>query len=82
MCFFFNNNNNYSLDVFFYPLSPQDSSLDDDDGYQVYTLNLHYSNKRTKFKVSSFLQKETKQEIDSTHQMVLEDRKMFIQVSI
>ena len=74
-------NNYYSLDVFF-TLSPQDSSLDDDDGYQVYTLNLHYSNKQTKFKVSSFLQKETQQEIDSTHQMVLEDRKMFIQVSV
>ena len=46
-----------------------------------FSLNLQYSNRRTKFKVSSLLQRETQQDIEQTHQMVLEDRKMFIQVS-
>ena len=45
------------------------------------TLNLLYSNRRTKFKVSSVLQRETQQDVEQTHQMVLEDRKMFLQVN-
>ena len=43
-------------------------------------LNMLYTNRRTKFKVSSLLQRETQHDIDQTHQMVHEDRKMFIQV--
>ena len=45
------------------------------------TLNQLYSNRRTKFKVSSLLQRETQQDVEQTHQMVLEDRKMFLQVA-
>ena len=43
-------------------------------------LNTAYVNRRTKFKVSSLLQRETPQDIAQTHSNVVEDRKMFIQV--
>ena len=43
-------------------------------------LNMLYSNRRTKFKVSTLMQRETQQDIDQTQHMVLEDRKLFIQV--
>jgi cullin 2 len=55
----------------------EDKTSDDE-----YSLNLHYSNKRTKFKISSSLQRETQQDIEQTQQMVLEDRKIFIQAAI
>ncbi|XP_019857070.1 PREDICTED: cullin-2-like isoform X2 [Amphimedon queenslandica] len=49
---------------------------------QELLLNFNYSNKRTKFKISGQLQRETTQDIEQTHQMVLEDRKMFIQAAL
>lgn len=48
------------------------------------SLNLKYTNKRTKFKIAGTVQqaKETPQEVESTHHAVEEDRKMFIQAII
>lgn len=45
-------------------------------------LNMSFSNKRTKFKITSAVQKETTQEIDQTHSSVDEDRKLFLQAAI
>jgi len=48
------------------------------------SLNLKYTNKRTKFRIAGTVQqaKETPQEVESTHHAVEEDRKMFIQAII
>ena len=54
------------------PLSPQ----------SVISLNLKYSNKRTKFRIAGTVQKETPQEIEATHHAVEEDRKMYLQAAI
>ena len=48
----------------------------------VITLNLKYSNKRTKFRIAGTVQKETPQEIEATHHAVEEDRKMYLQAAI
>lgn len=48
----------------------------------VLTLNKDYSNKRTKFKITTTIQKETPQEIDQTHSSVDEDRKLYLQAAI
>ncbi|KAK3804257.1 hypothetical protein RRG08_040764 [Elysia crispata] len=46
------------------------------------SLNLSYSNKRTKFKIMSAIQKETPQEVESTHSAVDEDRKLYLQAAV
>ncbi|XP_005109508.1 cullin-2 [Aplysia californica] len=48
----------------------------------VITLNLAYNNKRTKFKIMAAIQKETPQEVESTHAAVDEDRKLYLQAAI
>lgn len=45
-------------------------------------LNMAYANKRTKFKITAAVQKETTQEIEQTRSAVDEDRKMYIQAAI
>lgn len=45
-------------------------------------LNKEYSNKRTKFKITAALQKDTPQEIETTINSVDEDRKMYLQATI
>ncbi|XP_063706724.1 cullin-2 [Culicoides brevitarsis] len=45
-------------------------------------LNLDYSNKRTKFKITAALQKETQQEVEHTITAVDEDRKLYLQAAI
>lgn len=45
-------------------------------------LNLDYSNKRTKFKISAALQRETPQEVEHTMSAVDEDRKLYLQAAI
>lgn len=48
-----------------------------------FSLNKDYSNKRTKFKLTAVLQKETaQQEVEQTHVSVDEDRKLYIQAAI
>ncbi|CAL1537603.1 unnamed protein product [Lymnaea stagnalis] len=46
------------------------------------SLNLVYNNKRTKFKIMAAIQKETPQEVESTHSAVDEDRKLYLQAAI
>ena len=48
----------------------------------VISLNLKYTNKRTKFRIAGTVQKETPQEIEATHHAVEEDRKMYLQAAI
>lgn len=45
-------------------------------------LNFDYSNKRTKFKISAALQKETQQEVEHTMSSVDDDRKLYLQAAI
>lgn len=48
----------------------------------ILSLNLSYSNKRTKFKIMAAIQKETPQEVESTHSAVDEDRKLYLQAAV
>lgn len=48
----------------------------------VLSLNMGYSNKRTKFKITAAIQKDTAQELEQTRSAVDEDRKMYIQAAI
>ncbi|XP_030747563.1 cullin-2 [Sitophilus oryzae] len=45
-------------------------------------LNLDYSNKRTKFRITAAIQKETPHEVEQTMNSVEEDRKMYLQAAI
>jgi len=45
-------------------------------------LNCSYTNKRSKFRISGAVQKETPQEVEQTHVAVEEDRKIFMQAAI
>ncbi|GAB0088443.1 Cullin [Sergentomyia squamirostris] len=45
-------------------------------------LNFDYSNKRTKFKITAALQRETPQEVEHTMNAVDEDRKLYLQAAI
>lgn len=45
-------------------------------------LNKNYSNKRTKFKITASLQRDTQQEVEQTQKCVQEDRKLHIQAAI
>jgi len=55
---------------------------DDDIMKCEFVLNMQFSNKRTKFKITAAVQKETPQEIEATHSSVDEDRKMYTQAAI
>uniref|UniRef100_A0A2M4AJL6 Cullin-2 n=1 Tax=Anopheles triannulatus TaxID=58253 RepID=A0A2M4AJL6_9DIPT len=46
------------------------------------SINTNYNNKRTKFKITTNLQKETPQEVEHTMSAVDEDRKMYLQAAI
>ncbi|ELT99573.1 hypothetical protein CAPTEDRAFT_175514 [Capitella teleta] len=48
----------------------------------VFSLNLEYTNKRTKFKIITSVQRETPQEVEQTMSNVDEDRKMYVQAAI
>lgn len=48
----------------------------------IISLNLKYSNKRTKFRIAGTVQRETPQEVEQTHHAVDEDRKMYLQAAI
>nr|XP_023030430.1 cullin-2 [Leptinotarsa decemlineata] len=45
-------------------------------------LNMDYSNKRTKFRITAAIQKETPHEVEQTLNSVEEDRKMYLQAAI
>lgn len=52
------------------------------EGTAEVKLNLDYSNKRTKFKITAALQRETPQEVEHTMSAVDEDRKLYLQAAI
>ena len=52
------------------------------DNDTVVTLNLKYSNKRTKFRIAGTVQRETPQEVEQTHHAIDDDRKMYLQAAI
>lgn len=52
------------------------------DPSTVVGLNFDYSNKRTKFRITAAVQKETVQETEQTHSSVDEDRKLYLQVRL
>ncbi|XP_055381981.1 cullin-2 [Condylostylus longicornis] len=52
------------------------------EGETQIKLNLDYSNKRTKFKITAALQRETPQEVEHTMIAVDEDRKLYLQAAI
>lgn len=46
------------------------------------TLNLEYGNKRTKFRITAAVQRESPQEVEQTLSSVDEDRKLYLQAAI
>lgn len=52
------------------------------EGNTEIRLNVDYSNKRTKFKITAALQRETPQEVEHTMSAVDEDRKLYLQAAI
>lgn len=46
------------------------------------SLNMGYTNKRTKFKITTAIQKDSSQEVEQTHHAAEEDRKMYLQAAI
>ena len=50
------------------------------DPSTVFSLNLDYNNKRTKFRITAAVQKETVQETEQTQSSIDEDRKLYLQV--
>lgn len=46
------------------------------------SLNMGYTNKRTKFKITTAIQKDSSQEVEQTHSAAEEDRKMYLQAAI
>jgi secreted PhoX family phosphatase len=51
-------------------------------GETIIQLNKDYVNKRSKFRISGAVQKETPQEVEQTHVSVEEDRKIYLQAAI
>ncbi|XP_075213693.1 cullin 2 [Lycorma delicatula] len=51
-------------------------------GDTVLSLNMEYSNKRTRLRISTALQKESPQELEQTVTAVDEDRKLYLQAAI
>uniref|UniRef100_A0A4W3HMC9 Cullin 2 n=1 Tax=Callorhinchus milii TaxID=7868 RepID=A0A4W3HMC9_CALMI len=58
------------------------SNKEDVDVDSVFSLNMNFSSKRTKFKITTSMQKDTPQEMEQTRSAVDEDRKMYLQAAI
>ncbi|CAI2161539.1 18874_t:CDS:10 [Funneliformis geosporum] len=67
------------IDLAVFIVSKPSGSLSDETEIK---LNLEFSNKRNKIKVSSSLQAETPQETDATRKAVDDDRKLYLQAAI
>ncbi|GAB6030467.1 Cullin-2 [Chamberlinius hualienensis] len=52
------------------------------DAESLFNLNVSFSNKRTKFKINTVIQKESQQETEQTRNSVDEDRKLYLQAAI
>uniref|UniRef100_A0A8C6EFE4 Cullin-2 n=1 Tax=Microcebus murinus TaxID=30608 RepID=A0A8C6EFE4_MICMU len=59
-----------------------DSEKEDIDAECSFSLNMNFSSKRTKFKITTSMQKDTPQEMEQTRSAVDEDRKMYLQAAI
>ncbi|XP_078285692.1 cullin-2 isoform X1 [Rhinoraja longicauda] len=59
-----------------------DSSKANVDLDSIFSLNMVFSSKRTKFKITTSMQKDTPQEMEQTRSAVDEDRKMYLQAAI
>ncbi|KAM6281206.1 cullin-2 isoform 1-T3 [Porphyrio hochstetteri] len=59
-----------------------DSEKEDIEAESTFSLNMNFSSKRTKFKITTSMQKDTPQEMEQTRSAVDEDRKMYLQAAI
>ena len=59
-----------------------DSEKEDIDAESSFSLNMNFSSKRTKFKITTSMQKDTPQKMEQTRSAVDEDRKMYLQAAI
>uniref|UniRef100_A0A670ZD06 Cullin-2 n=2 Tax=Pseudonaja textilis TaxID=8673 RepID=A0A670ZD06_PSETE len=59
-----------------------DSDKENVEAVSTFSLNMNFSSKRTKFKITTSMQKDTPQEMEQTRSAVDEDRKMYLQAAI
>ncbi|KPP60656.1 cullin-2-like [Scleropages formosus] len=59
-----------------------DSKKEDIETESTFSLNMAFTSKRTKFKITTSMQKDTPQEMEQTRSAVDEDRKMYLQAAI
>uniref|UniRef100_G1Q7G7 Cullin-2 n=1 Tax=Myotis lucifugus TaxID=59463 RepID=G1Q7G7_MYOLU len=59
-----------------------DSEKEDIDAESSFSLNMNFSSKRKKFKITTSVQRDTPQEVEQTRSAVDEDRKMCLQAAI
>uniref|UniRef100_A0A673YWF5 Cullin 2 n=1 Tax=Salmo trutta TaxID=8032 RepID=A0A673YWF5_SALTR len=59
-----------------------DSQKEEIDAESTFSLNMSFTSKRTKFKITTSMQKDTPQEMEQTRSAVDEDRKMYLQAAI
>ncbi|KAG7455242.1 hypothetical protein MATL_G00254530 [Megalops atlanticus] len=59
-----------------------DSEKEDIEAESMLSLNMTFTSKRTKFKITTSMQKDTPQEMEQTRSAVDEDRKMYLQAAI
>ncbi|MFT7800578.1 cullin-2 isoform X1 [Arapaima gigas] len=59
-----------------------DSNKEDIETESTFSLNMTFTSKRTKFKITTSMQKDTPQEMEQTRSAVDEDRKMYLQAAI
>uniref|UniRef100_A0A3P8ZG44 Cullin-2 n=1 Tax=Esox lucius TaxID=8010 RepID=A0A3P8ZG44_ESOLU len=59
-----------------------DSQKEEIETESTFSLNMNFASKRTKFKITTSMQKDTPQEMEQTRSAVDEDRKMYLQAAI
>ncbi|RXN01851.1 Cullin-2 [Acipenser ruthenus] len=59
-----------------------DSEKEEVEAESTFSLNMTFTSKRTKFKITTSMQKDTPQEVEQTRSAVDEDRKMYLQAAI
>ncbi|XP_072535470.1 cullin-2 [Salminus brasiliensis] len=59
-----------------------DSQKEEIETESTFSLNMSFTSKRTKFKITTSMQRDTPQEMEQTRSAVDEDRKMYLQAAI
>uniref|UniRef100_A0AAY4DIV2 Cullin family profile domain-containing protein n=1 Tax=Denticeps clupeoides TaxID=299321 RepID=A0AAY4DIV2_9TELE len=59
-----------------------DSQKEEIEAESTFSLNMSFTSKRTKFKITTSMQKDTPQELEQTRSAVDEDRKMYLQAAL